>query len=243
MLKRLLSLVAVFMLAGTFLSPAKVSAVESTNVQLKGEAGEVIFVPTCSWSYPEGFYSDTSAYTYLGRVPVSEPSSKYPGTWECDTVVKHMIRLNWISYWSPLSSNYPGIGKFTIRSRGENPSAPELGFHTDQTYDIMSIQILNHLYGDSKINYFTTSKTDMVMHKYVGGTPVAIDLESVNYQLKKNPRCPGGQHDRMNCKWIHSFKTDSLQTATYRLTFTDSYGQGPGAADDGVYQVFFFLTR
>jgi len=245
MLKRLLSLVAVLLLAGVTIFPANVSAVEpeSTNVQLKGEAGEVIFVPTCSWSYPEGFYTDTSAYTYLGRVPFSEPATNDPGDWECDTVGKHMIRLNWISFWHPLSSNYPGIGSFAIRSQGTNPADPGAGFHTDQYYDIMSIQILNHIYGDSKLNYFTTSSTNMQLHKFVGGVPVEVDLESVDYKLKKSLRCPGGKHDRMNCKWVHTFKTDSLSTATYRLTFTDDYGTGAGAANDGVYQLFFFLTR
>lgn len=214
------------------------------DVRIIGEAGEIQYIPTCAWSYPEGFYADTSKYTYLGRIPTSEPSSKYPGTWECDFVVKHMVRLNNITMWSPFSSNYGANPEyFRVRSRGTNPSNAALGLHSDQYYEVRSVQILNHFYDDVSVAYQTTSYTNFSLKKLLNGNVITINPASVGYTLNNTTKCIGGNDDRTNCRWIHKFNTTNLETGTYRIDFTDTNTGGVGAAKDGSYQIFFYLTR
>jgi len=229
---------------GLAASPQVVKAFGPTDIKIVGEAGEIAFIPTCAWSFPEGYYSKTSAYTYLGRIPVSEPASKYPGVWECTSVIKHMIRLNYTTLWSPLSTKYGTTpAYFRIRSMGTNPANPAAGLHTDQYYDINSVEVLNHFYADSLVAYQSTGSVSFSLKQLVNGVPVAISNSGISYTLDSTNRCVNGVTDRINCRWIHKFSTASLQTGTYRIDFTDTNSSGVGASKGGLYQIFFYLTR
>jgi hypothetical protein len=245
MFKKTLAVVATMILGfGLFAGVAQPVKASSGDVKRIAEAGEILSIPTCSWSNPEGFYTSTSAYTYLGRVPVSEPSSKYPGTWECSTVIRHLVRLNWTTMWSPLSSRYGTAPEFfRARSRGIDPTNEALGMHTDQNYEIRSVQVLNHFYDAMSVAYQTTSYTNFSLKKIVGGSVVTIDPASIGYTLNTTSKCAGGNDDRLNCRWIHKFNTGSLETATYRIDFSDTNTGGVGASKGGNYQVFFYQTR
>jgi len=247
-LKIVLSLMVMFGLTlAPMLNITPVSAtalVSAPHVKVLYEAGEIAFIPTCSWSYPEGFYTKTNAYTYLGRLPVSVSSSNYPGTWECSSVIKHMIRINYTTMWSPLSSQYgKNPTSILIRSMGTNPANATAGFHTDQYYDMSGVQVLNHFYDDVTVAYQTTSNIGFTLKEIVNGKTVVISNSTIGYTLNSTTKCIGGNDDRTNCRWIHKFHTTNLETGTYRIDFTDTTRTGIGASKDGNYQLFFYLTR
>jgi hypothetical protein len=242
-MKKILTFIA--LITASFLAVvSSVQAVTLTDVKVTAETGEIAYIPTCSWSYPEGFYTKTSTYTYLGRIPVSEPSSKYPGTWQCDYVVKNMIRINNTTLWSPLSSKYGSLPESNrVRSGGIDPANAGAGFVWDQYFQLRGVQVLNHFYDDVSIAYQTTSYTSFTLKKVTSGTAVLVNPASINYSVNTTRKCLGGNDDRVNCRWIHKFNTTNLSTGTYRIDFTDTNTGGAGASKGGSYQIFFYLTR
>lgn len=244
MQKILNPLTALSVLAVLLLTYTHVTAVGAATpvAEVSGLPGQLIEFPTCYGEYPKGFFEKTSAYTYIYTLHDSKvPATDYPGSWDCDYIWYHAVRLNWITTWNPFSTQYPGRGPIKVKSAAWTPTVFNPKFYTEtDSFMVESFQELNHYYGNSKLFYFSTSHTEMKLEKFVGGVPIEIDLESVDYNSSiayafgRDPVCADVAEEdmdaeyRYNCRMTHTFKTDTLESGTYRLTFNDTYMQEEG---------------
>jgi len=218
----------------------RAASVEPT-ASVEAKAGHYVSFPTCLNEYPLGFFEPTSAYAYITTDTTPLSSSEHPGEWSCDQIWYHTIRINWITSWNPFSTQYPGRGPIFVKAAKWTPTVfDDRAYSTTDTYLVNGVQEVLHYFGNTKVFYFSASKTDMKLEKFVNGTPVEIDLATLEYRkvlafaFGRDPICDGvdieaiedvlsAREYRYFCRLTHSFKTDNLSAGTYRLTFTDTY--------------------